>query len=109
MNRNIWTPTKSFPDQSFLLQPLPEAAVFRQDITQQEVILLLLCGKQTHDSVSRLLPLGSDARVVRSSRRMTWDAPTGPVELVLMTLQKSVSGCSRKRLRQYNVYLREER
>lgn len=37
------------------------------------------------------------------------DAPTGPLEFVLMTLQNSVSGCSRKRLRQYNMYLRVER
>lgn len=37
------------------------------------------------------------------------DAPTGPVEFVLMTLQNSVTGCSRKRLRQYNRYLRDER
>lgn len=37
------------------------------------------------------------------------NAPTGPVEFVLMTLQNSVIGFSRKRLRQYRKYLRGER
>lgn len=48
---------------------------------------------------------------MRSSEviRRSADAPTGPVEFVLMTLQNSVTGCSRKRLRQYNMYLRDER
>lgn len=34
-----------FPaDQSSLLQPLAQDSVLRQDVTQQEVVLLLLCG-----------------------------------------------------------------
>lgn len=37
------------------------------------------------------------------------NSPTGPVELVLITLQKSVTGCSRNLPLQYSMYLTEER
>lgn len=61
MKRNIWTPKKPGPDQSFLLQRLPEDVVFGQDITQQEVILLLLCGNKNQERASARFLLGSDA------------------------------------------------
>lgn len=34
------------PHQSPLLQPLSQDSVLRQDVTQEEVILLFLCGNQ---------------------------------------------------------------
>lgn len=34
------------PDQSLLLEPLSEDPVLWKDITQQEVVLLLLCGDE---------------------------------------------------------------
>lgn len=40
------------PDQPVLLQPLSEGAVLRQDVTQQQVVLLLLCGHKKHQSLS---------------------------------------------------------
>lgn len=97
----------SLPDQSLLLQPLPEDEVFGEDVTQQEVIFLLLCGNKTQsdEAIARV----SAAAAGKALLRWSANAPTGPVELVLMTLQKSVTGRSRKRLRQYSRYLGGER
>lgn len=91
-------PLESRPDQAFLLQPLSEDAVFGQGVTQQEVILLLLWGHKQHPTgasagSSCWVLMRSPSEVTRGSA----DAPTGPVEFVLMTLQNSVTGCSRKR------------
>lgn len=99
----------SLPDQSLLLQRLPEDEVFGQDVTQQEVVFLLLCGNETQsdcdDAIARVPAAAAGKALIRWSA----DAPAGPVELVLMTLQNSVTGCSRKRRRQYSRYLGGER